>query len=157
MSRFRHLSSLKMTALVCRWLAVAHNSHHAAKPVIFQLAESSSGSPPVLDSGFFCPLLPLSKIMFQTPYCFMMKTWIADKVKAVKQNKQLWSSFSNIVMLAWVFGSHKAFFIIIIIIISNLNRFRGAEAQWVQFSTSFIQTNTLSEQTLLSAFSKRKV
>lgn len=44
---------------------------------------------------------PLSQRMFQTPSCFIMKTWIADKVKAVKQNKQLWLSFSNIVMLAW--------------------------------------------------------
>lgn len=34
-----------------------------------------------------------------------------------------------------VFGSHNAFFII-----WNMNRFRGTEAQWGQFSTSFIQT-----------------
>lgn len=39
--------------------------------------------------------------MFQTPSCFIMNTWIAGKVKAVKQNKQLSLSSSNIVMLAW--------------------------------------------------------
>lgn len=36
------------------------------------------------------------------------------------------------------FGSHNAFFFFIFI--RNMNRFRGTEAQWGQFSTSFIQT-----------------
>lgn len=39
-----------------------------------------------------------------------------------------------------VFGSHNAFFII-----WNMNRFRGIEAQWRQFSTSFARTQIHSQ------------
>lgn len=44
-------------------------------------------SPPSI-LEIFC--LPLLQTIFQIPSCFITKTWIADKVKAVKQNKQLY-------------------------------------------------------------------
>lgn len=94
-----------MTAIARRRLAMPCNSiwthrEYTAHPRIFQLVKISSVGALVPDL-FWHIFLPLLQTMFQTPSCFIMKTWIADKVKAVKQNKQLWLSSSNIVMLAW--------------------------------------------------------
>lgn len=130
MVRFQYVSSLKMTALVCRWHAIAHNHHHTANPVAFQLSESSSSRTWL---RLFCPLLPLCKIMFQTSFCFTMKTWMADKVKALKQNKQLWLSFSNIVMMAWKCLAHTMLFLLFQTWIGSEEQ-RHNEYNWVHIS-----------------------